>query len=119
MREKKPVDRMEMLYLLGHLYAETAAGFGKVNLQRTINDAGAESIMTRRNLVMRSILRTGLMKLSVNDRRPRRTYKWNLKDYGPPTLLIADMIINDMALLNREKALASYRRRRVNVDNSL
>ena len=53
--EKKPIDRMEMLHILGLIYARTAAGFGKVALQQLMLDEAKPTVRAKAAVVCRSL----------------------------------------------------------------
>lgn len=89
--EKIPMDKMEMMHLLGLVYARTAVGFGKVGLRALIENEGKPTIRPKRNFVIKAFIRTGLLVPAGLGKA--QGYKWNLKEFGPPSLLLADMMI--------------------------
>lgn len=92
--EKKNIDRMEMMRILGMIYARTAAGFGKVGLQTLIRKEGGPTVRTKAGYITKALTVTGLLERpGLNGCHQR--YHWNMKDYGPVSLLIADMVINE------------------------
>lgn len=92
--KKKPMDKMEMLHTLGHIYAMTASGFGSGGLQGFIQKNGKPTIAPKAPAIVRAMLRIELLhKKGVRGRG--RSYKWNLADYGPVSIPIAEMIIRE------------------------
>lgn len=91
LREKKPIDKMEMMHMLGIIYAQTAVGYGKVGLQTLMEKYAKPSVKTKNRIITKAILESGL--LFREGYGHTQAYKWNLKEYGPPSLLIAEMLI--------------------------
>ena len=107
--EKKPIDRMEMLSLLGLLYAHTAAGYGRVGLRQLIETYGKPTVKPKRNFIIKALLSTQVL-LYEGKQGKARTYKWNLKDYGAPSMLIAEMLISESERHVRTKRKDYYMR---------
>lgn len=110
--EKKPINKMEMLNLLGEIYARTAVGFGKVGLRKLIEDNGKPSVRPKRNFIIKAIVNTGVLMYEGKQGKAR-AYRWNLKDYGAPSLTIAQMLIYEAERLAREKRNNYYQRMKV------
>lgn len=110
--EKKPIDRMEMLSLLGLLYAHTAMGYGKVGLRSLMETYGKPTVRPKRNFIIKALMRTKVL-LYEGKQGKARVYKWNLKDYGAPSMLIAEMLISESERLVREKRNNYYNRKRI------
>lgn len=108
--EKIPVDRMEMMSLLGLVYAHTAVGFGKVGLRQLIETYGKPTVVPKRNFIIKAFIATELLLYEGKQGRAR-TYKWNLKDYGPPSIALAEMLISESERLAREKRNNYYSRK--------
>ena len=101
MWQKKPIDRMEMLHLLGLIYGRTAAGFGKVALEKMIRSEGRPTVRAKAMMVRKAITSSGLLMYRSKGRN--RMYRWNLKEWGPPSLLVADaMIVQTEAEIRRK-----------------
>lgn len=106
---KKPIDKMEMLRLLGVIYAKTAVGFGRVGLRVLIRET-SPTIGGKYNAVIMALTGSGLLLYQGKCRY--RRYKWNLKDFGPPSILIAEMMVTETERQARIRARAnnaSYR----------
>lgn len=99
--EKKPINKMEMLTFLGEIYARTAVGFEKVGLRKFIETCGKPTVKAKRNTIIKALTETRVL-LSEGKQGRRRAYKWNLKDYGAPSLTIAQMLIAESERLTRE-----------------
>lgn len=114
---KRIIDRMEMLHLLGIIYGQTAVGFGKVELRKLIKERGGDSLQGRYHDIVKALECSGLL-LYEGVGRARR-FKWNMRDYGVVSLPIADMMIYETENQVRIRAREYYRRRykQVNVDN--
>ena len=91
---KKEIDRMEMLHILGLIYANTAVGYGRIGLCRFIRKEAKPTIRGKYTFVARAIVKVGLLTYK-GSQGVDRVYHWNFKDYGPVSLEIADMIINE------------------------
>lgn len=89
---KKPIDRMDMMHILGLVYAKTAVGFGRVGLCRFIRKEARHGVKTKYTFVARAMIRSGLV-IPDGQKGVACRYKWNMKDFGPASLLIADMMI--------------------------
>lgn len=94
--EKKPIDRMEMLHILGVIYGKTGGRFEKVGLRRLIAEYGKPTIRPKVNFIIKALTRNGIL-LVQGERGRGRAYKWNLQRYGPVTLAMADMVIAETA----------------------
>lgn len=105
--QKKPIDRMEMMHILGLIYAHTAPGFGKVALEQMIHKEGGKTIKGKASRIVRALTRSGLLMYCGG--RKARYYKWNMKDYGPVSLPIADAMIVETEYQMRMEAKARYR----------
>ena len=92
MWEKKPIDRMEMLHILGIIYGKTAAGFGKGGLARIIQTESKPTVKTKYTFVLKALVRQKLI-LKEGKVGRGRSYRWNLKEYGPPSIPVAQMMI--------------------------
>ena len=94
--KKKPIDRMEMLHILGVIYGKTGGRFEKVGLRRLIAEYGKPTIRPKVNFIIKALTRSGIL-LVQGERGRGRAYKWNLQRYGPVTLAMADMVIAETA----------------------
>lgn len=114
---KRIIDRMEMLHLLGMIYAQTSVGFGKVTLRKLIREQGKPSVQGKENDIVKALSTSGLLLYEGNGRA--RRFRWNFKDFGAVSLPIADMMIHETENQVRIRARESQRRRykRINVDN--
>lgn len=103
---KKPIDRMDMMHILGLVYAKTAAGFGRVGLCRFIRKEAKPAIQRKYTFVARAMIKSGLL-IQQGCQGKCVKYRWNMKDFGPVSLLIADMMIaeteNQIKIAAREK----------------
>ena len=108
--KKVLVDKMEMMSLLGLVYAHTAVGFGKVGLRQLIEKHGKSTVVPKRNFIIKAFVTTSLL-LYEGKQGKARAYKWNLKDYEPPSILIAEMMITEAERLAKEKRKDYYRRK--------
>lgn len=94
-RRYKPVDQGELFKVLGELYTKTAAAPAHIPLYSMLDKAG-ESVRKRKNIIGKTLVKIGLLQV-VDERVPGKrgicyVYKWNLKQFGPPSLDMADMI---------------------------
>lgn len=90
--KKKPIDRMEMMKILGLIYVQTSAGFGKMGLAKFIFDNAGPTVKPKYAYITKALVRTELLTKSGNVGRGI-AYRWNIKKYGPVSLPIADMVI--------------------------
>lgn len=107
---KKPIDKMDMLHLLGIIYGQTAAGFGKVGLRSIIRGKASPVIAGKYNAVIMALTGSGL--LLYEGFTTKRRYKWNLKGFGVPSIPLAEMMITETERYARKRARAnnaSYR----------
>lgn len=91
---KKQIDKMEMLHILGIIYARTAAGFGKVSLCKIIKEEGKPSVRSKVSSVVKALEATGL--LLYEGFTIKRRYKWNFKDFGAVSIPIAEMMVHEV-----------------------
>ena len=111
MWEKKPIDRMEMLHILGLIYARTAAGFGKVALQKLMMEEAKPTVRAKTAIVCRALIQSGL--LTYCRQKKNSLYKWNLKKWGPPSLLVADAMIVQTDVEAKRKARIQWMNKRM------
>ena len=104
--KRKEIDRREVLTLLGKMYALTATGKGRIGLTRYIQREGGPTIVGKYTFMARAMLRIKLFKPEGKGRST--LYGWNLKDYGPPSIPMADMIIAETAEQIRIAARKRY-----------
>lgn len=105
--ERKDIDRMEVLTLLGKMYALTATGKGRIGLCRYIKREGGPTIVGKYTFMARAMLRIRLIT-HVDGKGVATLYRWNLKEYGPPSIPMADMIIAETAEQIRISAKERY-----------
>jgi hypothetical protein len=90
--QKKPIDRMEMLHLLGLIYGKTGGRFERVGLRALIQQQGKPTVRPKVNFIIKSLLRNDIL-LAQGAQGVSRAYKWNLDKYGPVTLAMAEKVI--------------------------
>lgn len=101
--QKKPIDRMEMLHLLGVIYGKTGGRFNKVGLRRLVEEQGKPTVRPKVNFIIKALIRTETL-LVQGERGRNRAYKWNLQKVGPVTLAMADRMIEETARQSRIRA---------------
>lgn len=89
---KKEIDRMQMYQLLGKIYIQTVTGFGKMGLAKYIRENGGNTLKTKYNFVAKALVRSGLLTKQGKIGRGI-AYKWNIKDFGPVSIPIAEEMI--------------------------
>lgn len=94
--QKKPIDRMEMLHLLGVIYGRTGGRFEKVGLRALIQAQGKPTVKPKVNFIIKALVRTEMLLVQGEQGRSR-AYKWNLQKFGPVTLALADRMILETA----------------------
>lgn len=111
-----PVDEKQLLSALGSIYAEVSVHDAYISLYAKLGEAG-RSVKNRKVLVGKAIMELGILKVistTIPGKRGLRfTYRWNIKDFGPPSLSMVKQINDKMAELsdyntnNRKKRAAS------------
>lgn len=93
--QKKPIDRMEMLHLLGLIYGKTGGRFERVGLRTLIQQQGKPTVRPKVNFIIKSLLRNDILLAqgAQGAQGVSRAYKWNLDKYGPVTLAMAEKVI--------------------------
>lgn len=114
---KKDIDRMEMMHILGLVYAKTAAGFGRVGLCRFVRKEGKATIVGKYTFVARAMIKSGLL-IPDGQKGVACRYRWNMKDFGPVSLLIADMMIAETANQIRIAAREKYANRKAKMGSN-
>ena len=114
---KKEIDRMEMMHILGLVYAKTAAGFGRVGLCRFVRKEGKATIVGKYTFVARAMIKSGLL-IPDGQKGVACRYRWNMKDFGPVSLLIADMMIIETANQIRIAAREKYANRKARMGSN-
>ena len=98
----KPVNESQLLSALGSIYADTSASAAYIPLYARLGGGGA-SVRKRKTLVGKAIIELGILKIVSTvipgKRGVRFTYRWNLKEFGPPSLDMVAMINNKIAEL--------------------
>lgn len=92
MWEKRQIDKMEMFHLLGLIYARTAAGFGKVALQKLIFEEAKPTVRVKAVALSKALTASGLLIYEERGRKGRR-YRWNMKQWGAVSIPIAEAMI--------------------------
>lgn len=98
---------MEMLHILGLIYARTAAGFGKVALQKLMLEEAKPTVRAKTAIICRALTQSGL--LTYCRQKKNSLYKWNLKEWGPPSLLVADAMIVQTDVEAKRKARIQWK----------
>jgi hypothetical protein len=106
----RPIDRMELLSVLGKIYAKTAGSPGKISLRDTIAQ-GAPSVKAKMTCLSRTLVKTGLLTRTGTSGRVYRYY-WNWRKFGPPTLPMCDWIIEEIKQEGREMQKRIYQSRK-------
>jgi hypothetical protein len=116
--QKKPIDRMEMLHLLGLIYGKTGGRFERVGLRALIQQQGKPTVRPKVNFIIKSLLRNDIL-LAQGAQGVSRAYKWNLDKYGPVTLAMAEKVIAETAkqVIIRAKEYRQNIKARASVDN--
>lgn len=89
---KKDIDKMQMYSILAKIYVQTASGFGKVGLAQFIRQNGGPTVRTKYTFVAKALVRSGLLTKQGKHGRGI-AYRWNLKDFGPVSIPIAEAMI--------------------------
>jgi hypothetical protein len=76
-----------MFHLLILLYGKTAAGFGKVGLQKIIAEQGG-TLKAKAIPICKALTSSGLLLYEGGQKG--RKYRWNLKEWGPVSIPIAE-----------------------------
>lgn len=101
-----PVDEMQLLSALGGIYAETSANEAYIPLYALLAEAGL-SVKNRKSLVGKAIMELGILKVistTIPGKRGLRfTYRWNMKEFGPPSLDMVKQLNDKMAELSDYK----------------
>ena len=105
----KPIDRMELLIILGRIYAKTSVCYEKVSLTRIIKTSNAPSVMNKGCAIIGALVETGLLSRQGNSSRDY-AYMWNRK-FGPPSLPMTDWLIEQILLVKRRKQNEQYARK--------
>lgn len=115
---KKPINRMEMLHILGLIYGKTGGRFEKVGLRRLIDEQGKPTIRPKVNFIMKALVNSNILLVQGKLGR-NRAYKWNLTKYGPVTLAMADMVIaeTEKEIILRGRKYRQNLKARAGVDN--
>lgn len=114
--EKRTIDKMEMMHLLGLIYARTAAGFGKVGLLKLIKEEGKPTLRGKCDIIVKALVRSGLLLYEGNAKY--RRYKWNMKEYGPVSIPIAEMMVLETEYQKRVYERERRERRRLKAQES-
>lgn len=104
---KKGIDKIAYLRFLGELYSLTALDYNHVSLAKIC--AKYRDLKHRIPETRMALQSTGV--LLTKGRAHSKKYKWNLKDFGPPSLLAVDALIHESRRL-RAKYEANYQKRR-------
>lgn len=106
----RPIDRMELLSVLGKIYAKTAGSPAKISLRGIISQ-GAPSVKAKLVPLAKTLVSTGLLTRTGTQARVYRYY-WNWRKFGPPSLPMCDWIIEETRKTGRELAKKIYQSRK-------
>lgn len=104
--KKKQIDKSEMLHILGLIYAKTSTGFQRVGLKDLISEQGKSTIRGKRDCIVRALIKN--RRLLCEGITRDRKYKWNMKEYGPVSIPMAEEVILEA---ERQKRLDERERR--------
>ena len=113
---KKPIDKMEMLHILGLIYARTASGLAKGGLARMIQTESKPTVKAKYTFVLKALVRQSVLFKEGKVGRGR-SYRWNLKEYGPPSIPLAQMVIAETEHQIRMDAAWKREMKRLRVKN--
>ena len=111
--QKKPIDKMEMLHILGLIYARTATGLAKGGLARMIQTEAKPTVKVKYTFVLKALVRQSILFKEGKVGRGR-SYRWNLKEWGPASLLVADAMITQTEVEVRRKGRMCYASKKKN-----
>lgn len=114
--QKKPIDKMEMLHILGLIYARTATGLAKGGLARMIQTESKPTVKAKYTFVLKALVRQSVLFKEGKVGRGR-SYRWNLKEYGPPSIPLAQMVIAETEHQIRMDAAWKREMKRLRVKN--
>jgi hypothetical protein len=106
----RPIDRMEMLSVLGKIYAKTAGSSAKISLRGMISE-GAPSVKAKLVPLAKTLVSTGLLTRTGTQGRVYRYY-WNWRTFGPPSLPMCDWIIEETRKTGLELAKKIHQSRK-------
>ena len=106
----RPIDRMELLSVLGKIYAKTAGSPAKISLRGIISE-GAPSVKAKLVPLAKTLVSTGLLTRTGTQARVYQYY-WNWRKFGPPSLPMCDWIIEETRKTSRELAKKIYHSRK-------
>lgn len=99
-RRSIEVKPSELLAVLGKLYAECSAHPVHLSLYQYLSEGG-QTVRRYKASISHAITTMGIMKVvsrGVDGKRGNNcVYKWNIKDFGPPSLALVDKILKDMS----------------------
>lgn len=95
-----PIERMELLVVLGRIYAKTAVCYEKVSLNGIIKNSNAPSVLKKKSAVVGALVESGLLFRQGGNGRTF-TYMWNRK-FGPPSLPMCDWLIEEIIRVKRK-----------------
>ena len=105
----RPIDRMELLLVLGRIYAKTSVCYEKVSLNGIIKTSNVQSVFIKRSAVVGALVESGLLLRQGNSSRDY-SYMWNHK-FGPPSLPMCDWLIEEVIRVKRRKHNEQYARK--------
>ena len=102
---------MELLSVLGKIFAKTAGSPAKISLRGTIAECGCPTVKAKQTPLCRALVQTGLLTRTGTQARVYRYY-WNWRKFGPPSLPMCDWIIEEVKLEGRELQKRMYQSRK-------
>ena len=105
----KPIDRMELLIILGRIYAKTSVCYERVSLTKIIKTSKAPSVINKSGAIIGALVETGLI-LRKGGSSQDYAYMWNRK-FGPPSLPMVDWLIEQIYIVKKRKQNEQYARK--------
>ena len=115
-RRFTPVDESQLLIALGKIYALVSAHDACIPLYKTLESVG-QSVKKRKTWIGKAIIELGILKVistAIPGKGGRKyTYRWNLKEFGPPSLAMVQQIndkiaeLSDKNTIDRKNRIAS------------
>ena len=104
-----PIDRMELLIVLGRIYAKTSVCYEKVSLNGIIKNSNAPSVLKKKSAVVGALVESGLLLRQGNSSRDY-SYMWNHK-FGPPSLPMCDWLIEQIYIVKKRRQNEQHARK--------
>ena len=106
-----PIDRMELLKVLGKIYGATSGVPSRASLSGIIRAQGCPTVSAKQTPLVKALVESGLLTRTGTSCNTYKYY-WDWRKFGPPSLPMCDWMIEEVTKSKRKLQNKLYKSRR-------